>query len=94
MNITPILQFSSLLLSVISIVFVILNFSFSRKDKAVKETKEESSNIKLIEYRLGEVEKKLDQILDKFDKQENVFENKIKEEFEKHILEYHSKKGE
>ena len=91
MNTTPITTILSLLLSTLSIVFVILSFAFNRKDKAVKETKEESSNIKLIEYRLGEVEKKLDQILDKFDKQENDFDKKIKEEFEKHILEYHSK---
>ena len=92
MNTTPITTILSLLLSTLSIVFVILSFAFNRKDKAVKDSKEESGNQKLIEYRLDKVEEKLDQILSKFDKQQNDFEEKLKEELEKHVLEYH--KGE
>lgn len=82
----------ALALSILASVISVLNFVLSRKDKAVKDTKEENkqnSNQVLIDYKLGELSKKVDQVITKLDSYERETKNIVKEEMEKHILEYH-----
>lgn len=79
-------------ISILSAVISVSNFVINRKDKAVKDKGEqdkESSNQQLIDYRLGQVEKKLDKILDILDSYEEDTKKIVKEEMEKHILKYH-----
>lgn len=82
----------SLGISILAVVITVANFVLSRKDKAVKDTKEEnkeSTNQVLIDYKLGELSKKVDQVITKLDNYERETKNIVKEEMEKHILEYH-----
>lgn len=82
----------ALILSILGSVISVTNLVLSRKDKAVKDKGEqdkESSNQQLIDYRLGQVEKKLDKILDILDSYEEDTKKIVKEEMEKHILRYH-----
>ena len=53
----------ALALSILASVISVSNFVLSRKDKAVKDTKEENeqnSNQVLINYKLGELSKKVE----------------------------------
>ena len=82
----------SLGISILAVVITAANFVLSRKDKAVKDTKEEnkeSTNQVLIDYKLGELSKKVDQVITKLDSYERETKDIVKEEMEKHILEYH-----
>lgn len=82
----------ALALSILASVISVSSFVLSRKDKAVKDTKEENeqtSNQVLIDYKLGELSKKVDQVITKLDSYERETKNIVKEEIEKHILEYH-----
>lgn len=82
----------SLVVSILAVVITVVNFALSRRDKAVKDTKEESkenTNQVLIDYKLGELSKKVDQVITKLDSYERETKNIVKEEMEKHILEYH-----
>jgi ABC-type transport system involved in cytochrome bd biosynthesis fused ATPase/permease subunit len=85
----------ALAISILSVVITVLNFVLSRKDKAVKDKEEqnkENTNQQLIDYRLGQVEKKLDKILDILDSYEEDTKKIVNEEMEKHILKYHGEK--
>ena len=82
----------ALALSILSSIIAVSNFVLNRKDKAIKDKGEqdkESSDQKLIDYRLGQVEKKLDKILDILDSYEEDTKKIVNEEMEKHILKYH-----
>ena len=82
----------ALALSILSVVITVLNFALNRKDKAVKDTKEsdeDKSDQKLIDYRLGQVEVKLDKILDKLDGYDKEIDERVKKAIEQHIREYH-----
>ncbi len=82
----------ALALSILASVISVSSFVLSRKDKAIKDTKEENeqtSNQVLIDYKLGELSKKVDQVITKLDSYERETKNIVKEEMEKHILEYH-----
>ena len=82
----------SLIVSILAVVITVVNFALSRRDKAVKDTKEEgkeNANQVLIDYKLGELSKKVDQVITKLDSYERETKNIVKEEMEKHILEYH-----
>lgn len=85
-------------LSILASVISVSNFVLSRRDKAVKDTKDENkqtSNQILIDYKLGELSKKVDQVITKLDSYERETKNIVKEEIDKHILEYHKiQKGE
>lgn len=82
----------ALSISILSAVISVSNFALSRKDKAVKDKEDldkESTNQQLIDYRLTQVEKKLDKILDflnNYDKEINVIVDKA---LEQHIKLYH-----
>jgi len=81
----------ALALSIIGCVISVAGFVLGRKDKAVKDTKEEASEQRLIEYRLDQLSKKVDKILEKLDNQEAEIKRIVNEEIEKHILQYHKK---
>lgn len=79
----------TLAISIVGCVIAISSFVLGRKDKAVKDTKEEASEQRLIEYRLDQLSKKVDKILEKLDNQETEIKRIVNEEMEKHILQYH-----
>lgn len=81
----------TLAISIVGCAIAIASFVLGRKDKAVKETKEEASEQRLIEYRLDQLSKKVDKILEKLDNQETEIKRVVNEEIEKHILQYHKK---
>lgn len=90
----------ALAISILSIVMVVLNFVLNRRDKAVKDTKDEGkeksvdvADKKLIEYRLEQVEKKLDKILDILDSYDKEIDVRVEKALEQHIKMYHSKEG-
>ncbi len=79
----------SLIISIISITFVIINFAVSRKDKAVKDSKE--MNMGLINFRLDKLDEKVEKILEKFDTFYNEVDMRIEKAIEQHIEIYHKK---
>lgn len=84
----------ALVITILNAVLGVTNFVVSRKDKAVKDTKEsgkESSNQQLIDYRLTQVEKKLDKILDILDKYDTEIDKRIEKAMNQHVEIYHSK---
>lgn len=85
----------ALALSILSAVITVSNFVLARKDKAVKDTKEtveETSDQKLIDYRLTQVEKKLDKILDILDNYDKEIDERVNNALEQHIKLYHGGK--
>lgn len=78
-----------LAMSIVGTVIAIASFVLGRKDKAVKDTKEEASEQRLIEYRLDQLSKKVDKILEKLENQETEIKRIVDEEIEKHVLQYH-----
>ena len=81
------MEYIPLIFSAISIIFCILTFASNRKDKAVSDTKE--NNIALINFRLDEIDKKIDKIIDKFDKYDKEVDSKIDKAMSVHIKTYH-----
>ena len=84
----------ALALSILGSVISVSSFVLSRKDKAVKETKEndeECSNQKLIDYRLTQVEKKLDKIIDILDSYDKEIDARVEKALEQHVKLYHKK---
>lgn len=79
----------ALAISILSIVFTILNFAIARKKDAIQETKE--NNHALIQYRLDELDKNVQKILDKLDKYEVEVDEKIEKAIKNHIAIYHKK---
>lgn len=82
----------ALTISILSVVITVANFVLNRKDKAVKDTKEqdqESTNQKLIDYRLEQVEKKLDRVLDILDSYDKEIDERVDKAMELHIRLYH-----
>lgn len=75
--------------SLIAVIISILSFFFSRKDKSNSEVKEEAGEQSLIKFRLDLLDKKVDKILDKLEKQENETKAIVQEEMSKHILKFH-----
>ena len=82
----------ALAISILSAVMTVANFVVNRKDKAVKDAKEqdkESSNQQLIDYRLTQVEKKLDKILDMLDNYDKEIDTRVEKAIAQHIKLYH-----
>lgn len=80
------------ILGIISAIFCIATFVVNRRDKAVKDAKEqdnENSDQKLIGYRLDKVEEKLDKILDKLDDYDKEVRNIVDEALDQHVKMYH-----
>ena len=90
----------ALSISILSIVFTIINFVLNRKDKAVKDTKEASkeNHQELIEYQLKELKddykdialdiKEIKKMLDDY---KETFKGIVKEQIEEHVKIYHNK---
>lgn len=84
----------ALVISVLGIVLNVFNFYYARKKDNITDVKEkdkESANQQLIDYRLTQVEKKLDKILDILDNYEDTTKKIVQDEIDKHILKYHNK---
>lgn len=84
----------ALAISIIGIVLNVFNFYYSRKKDTitnVKEQDKESTNQQLIDYRLTQVEKKLDKILDILDKYEKEIDERVDKAMSQHIKLYHTK---
>lgn len=74
-------------ISIISVIITVLNFAFSRKEKAVKDAKE--TNMALINYRLDELDKNVQKILDKLDSYDKEVDDRIEKAINEHIKIYH-----
>lgn len=74
-------------ISIISVIITVLNFAFSRKEKAVKDAKE--TNMALINYRLDELDKNVQKILDKLDSYDKEVDDRISKAINEHIKIYH-----
>ena len=81
----------ALILSMLGSVISISNFVLSRKDKAVKDTKE--NHQELIEYQLKELKDDVKAILNKLEKYDKEFDDRIDKAIELHVELYH-KRGE
>jgi len=79
----------ALALSILGSVLSVSNFVLSRRDKAVKDAKE--NNLTLINYRLDELDKNVQKILAKLDKYETEIDNRIEKAMRNHIEVYHKK---
>ena len=87
----------AIIISIISTVISITNFTLGRKDKSNKDIKEEQKQFdknNLIEYRLTKIEQNVDKILDKLDVYEKEIDDRIKIAIDNHVAIYHNKKGE
>jgi peptidoglycan hydrolase CwlO-like protein len=92
------MQYVTLGLSILSIIFVVLTFFFNRNDKTKIDGKEEKEEAKSTQYKWGVMETKLDnlskqvdKILDKLEFYDKEFEEKVKEAIEEHEKRYHNK---
>lgn len=85
----------ALVISILGIVLNVFNFYYSRKKDTISDIKEqdkESTNQQLIDYRLTQVEKKLDKILDILDSYDKEIDERIDKALQRHVEIYH--KGE
>jgi hypothetical protein len=78
-----------LAISIVGTVIAISSFVLSRKDKAVKDAKE--TNFELINFRLNELDRNVQKILDKLDGYEKEIDVHVEKAIEHHIKEYHKK---
>ncbi len=79
----------ALALSILSGVMGVVNFVTNRKDKAVKDTKENHQD--LIEYKLNELKDDVKSILNKLDRYDKDIDDRVDKAIELHIKMYHSK---
>ena len=75
------------IISIISVIFCISTFVLNRKDKAVQNAKE--NNMALINFRLDELDKNVQKILDKLDNYDSEIDNRIEKAMQIHIKMYH-----
>ena len=80
----------ALVISILCAVITVSNFVLSRKDKAVKDTKE--NHQELIEYQLKELKEDVKAILAKLDKYDTDTEERINKAIELHIKIWHNEK--
>lgn len=79
----------ALALSILSGVISVSNFALTRKDKAVKDSKE--NNYELIKYQLNELKDDVKAILTKLDHYETDIDERVDKAIELHIKLYHNK---
>jgi peptidoglycan hydrolase CwlO-like protein len=79
----------ALAISILCAVITVSNFVLSRKDKAVKDTKE--NHQELIEYQLKELKEDVKTILSKLDKYDTDMDERINKAIELHVKMYHDK---
>lgn len=79
----------ALAISIIGCVLSVTNFVLARKDKAVKDTKE--NHQELIEYQLKELKDDVKAILNKLDRYDKDIDDRVDKAMDLHIKMYHSK---
>ena len=79
----------ALALSILGSVISVTSFVLTRRDKAVQNAKE--TNMELINYRLNELDKNVQKILDKLDNYEHEIDIRIEKAINQHIDLYHKK---
>lgn len=77
----------ALSISIISVVITVANFVLNRKDKAIKDTRE--NHQELIEYQLRELKEDVKAILNKIDKYESDMDDKVNKAIDIHVKLYH-----
>ncbi len=80
----------ALILSILGSVLSVSTFVLNRKDKAIKDTKE--NHQELIEYQLRELKEDVKTILNKLDRYDKDIDDRINKALDLHIKTYH--KGE
>lgn len=80
----------ALAISILSSVLSVSNFVLARKDKAVKDTKE--NHQELIEYQLKELKEDVKKILDILDNYEKDIDDHVNKAIKLHERIYHDKK--
>lgn len=90
------MQYVSLGLSILTVIFCILTFFFNRNDNTKKDEKEDKEEAKSTQYKWGVMETKLDnlskqvdKILDKLDVSDKEVDEKIKNAISEHERRYH-----
>ncbi len=82
----------ALAISILGIALNVFNFYYARKKENITDVKEkdkESANQQLIDYRLTQVEKKLDKILDILDNYDKEIDERVSKAMNEHIKIYH-----
>lgn len=77
-------------LSILAAVISVSNFVLNRKDKALKDAKE--NHQELIEYQLKELKEDVKTILSKLDRFDKDIDERIQEKMDIHIKMYHGGK--
>lgn len=77
----------ALAISILSAVMTVTNFVVNRKDKAVKDTKE--NNQELIKYQLNELKEDVKSILNKLDRYDTDIDDRIDKAIKLHEKLYH-----
>ncbi len=86
------MEYITIAIAVIGCVISVTTFFKNGKNEETKDVKEKTrafAKHDLIEYRLTELEKKLDKVLDLLDGFDKEIDQKIEKRFEQHILIYH-----
>lgn len=84
----------ALAITIISCIISVSTFVLNRKDKSVKDSKEEQKQFdshSLLEYRLTKIEQNIEKILNKLDTYDTVIDEKIEKAIKQHIAVYHNK---
>jgi archaellum component FlaC len=81
----------ALVISILSIVFTILNFAFGRKDKSNSNTKDEGYRWGQIDAKLQNIEEFMAKIEKKLDSYDSEIDDRIEKAIRTHIKEYHDK---
>ena len=76
-------------ISILSAVMTVVNFVVNRKDKAVKDTKE--NHQELIEYQLKELKEDVKKILEILDTYDKDIDDRVQKGIALHEKLYHSK---
>ena len=82
----------ALALSILSAVISTATFVLNRRDKAIKDKNEQDNDRTeqtLIDYRLKQVEKKLDKIIDILDSYDKEIDERVEKALDNHIKLYH-----
>lgn len=81
----------AVIISIIGVVISVATFVLNRRDKAVRDTKE--NNFDLLNYKIDELKDEFTKFADKFDRYENEIDARIEKAVNLHIQMYHAKDG-
>lgn len=86
---TLIFSLISCIIAIIGSVLAVITFFSNRRKEAVQNAKE--TNMDLINYRLNELDKNVQKILDKLDNYEHEIDVRVEKAINQHIDLYHKK---